>query len=318
MTTDPRPTVSIVMSVCNAVESLPRALDSLFEQTFPHWELVLIDDGSTDGSAEIIDACARRDSRVRALHQENAGLTRALIRGCGLARGEWIARQDADDWSEPTRFEKCLALAQTCPDCVMVSGWGAVRGPCGEMLGEVRRPADPVKATAELLTKRMGPPAHGGVMMRRDAYEAAGGYRAEFYYGQDSDLWLRIARLGPVAYVQEVLYNYTLSPTSISSTNGRLQWRFGELGQCCHAARMSGTDEDEFLREAARLTEGLRGRRSRETGRKARSHANYHIAMRLFERQDPRAAGYLREAIRLWPLNGRAIVRLWQMSRWNP
>ena len=95
------PLVSVVMSVFNGERYLPEAIESILDQRFRDFEFIIIDDGSTDSSASILDSYQKRDNRVRACHESHAGLISSLNRGCGLARGKYIARMDAD--------EHCLA-----------------------------------------------------------------------------------------------------------------------------------------------------------------------------------------------------------------
>jgi glycosyltransferase involved in cell wall biosynthesis len=307
------PPLSVVMSVWNARATVGRAIESILAQSFKEFEFLIVDDGADDGSGEALDAFACRDKRIRILRQENSGLTRALIRACSEARGTWIVRQDADDWSETGRLEQCLALAEKHPECTMISSWTAYRGPAGEFLDVVRRPGNPDEATDELLHRQMGPPAHGSVMFRRDAYEQAGGYRPEFYFGQDSDLWLRMVLRGKIAYVQEVLYHYTLSPGAISGRFSEVQRSFGELGQLCHAARLRGESEKPFLDELAALSSTARLNTSGGS-RAAQAGANYRIGVQLARRGDPAASHYFLEALRLQPLHWRAFVR-WMRSK---
>ncbi len=302
------PRISVVMSVWNSRATVQRAVECILGQTWGSFEFVIVDDGSEDGSGALIAEFAARDNRIRVLAQANTGLTLALVAGCNAARGDWIVRQDADDWSEPDRIEKSLALAEGLPECNIISSWARYRGPDGELLEEVRRPADPEEATNSLLHRQMGPPAHGGVMFRRDAYELAGGYRPVFYFGQDSDLWLRMARIGKIAYVQKWLYNYTLSPSAISGRFGDVQRRFGELGQLCHAARLRSESESPYLDELAKLTATVRQKSSGGSAA-ARAGSNYRIGVQLARRGDPAAARYFRDAIRLQPLHWRAFVR---------
>jgi hypothetical protein len=145
-------------------------------------------------------------------------------------------------------------------------------------------------------------------MFRRDAYEQAGGYRAQFYFGQDADLWLRMATAGQIGYAQELLYHYTVSPDTISGRRGGEQRRFGELGQAAHAARMRAESEDAALAEATLLTEGLR---TRPTSGKAADRAamNYRIGVSLSRSRNAAAGKYFCEALRLNPLHWRALVR---------
>src|SRR5262245_61573626 len=91
----PRPDVSVVMSVYNGADKLGETIDSILSQDGISLEFIVVNDGSNDESEGFLNNCAKRDPRIRVLHQENQGLTRALINGCALARGEYIARQDA-------------------------------------------------------------------------------------------------------------------------------------------------------------------------------------------------------------------------------
>lgn len=302
------PQITVVMSVWNARGTLARSVESILAQTFSDFEFLIVDDGSTDGSDEMLAKYAREDARIRILGQKNSGLTRALIRGCAEARGVWIARQDADDWSEPQRLEECLVFAGRHPECVMVSSWADYRGPGGEVLDVIQRPEDPFVATQGLIYEKMGPPAHGSMLFEKKAYMIAGGYRAPFYFGQDSDLWLRMASAGKIGYVQEVLYHYTVSPDAISGRSGRLQRRFGELGQAAHAARIRGDSEEGILSEAALLIEELHVNPCGECAID-RAAMNYRIGVSLLRRGDVSARKYFCEALRWNPFHWRALVR---------
>src|SRR6056297_3621885 len=106
-----RPDVSVVMSVYNNADSLPAALESILSQEGVALEFIVIDDGSTDGSGTILDEAAARDPRLKVIHKQNEGLTKALIEGCAMASAPWIARQDADDLSLPGRLKAQLDRA---------------------------------------------------------------------------------------------------------------------------------------------------------------------------------------------------------------
>ena len=112
------PLVSVVLSVHNGAADLPGAIDTILTQTFSDFELIAIDNGSTDGTAAVLDGL--RDPRVRVVHQDDMGLAAALNRGIALARGRYIARQDHDDWAKPTRLEKQVAFLEAHPDHALV------------------------------------------------------------------------------------------------------------------------------------------------------------------------------------------------------
>ncbi len=305
------PAVSVVMSVYNGRRHLCESVESILAQSFDDFEFIIVNDGSADESREILAEYQRQDRRICVIDQENRGLTLALIRGCGAARGRYIARQDADDWSHPERFGRSIELLQRCPRVVMVSSWAKYIDPAGDEVETVERPTDPEIATHQLLHERMGPPAHGSVTFRRDAYEALGGYRDCFYYAQDSDLWLRMAGLGLMAYLPEYLYHCRVSPETISGMNGQVQWQFGELGQRCHAARLAGVNETPLLEQAKSLRGELLARKGNSSPmRRSRAAGNYRIGTSLSRRGNPRAKEYFWSAIRLNPWHWRSWCRL--------
>lgn len=302
------PLVSVVMSVYNGERYLPRAVESILNQERIEFEFLIIDDGSTDASPAILAEYAARDARVRVITQENQGLTRALIHGCSEARGEFIARQDADDVSATDRLAKQAEwLKQFDTQAVFVSCWAQAIGPEDEILCESRPPAESATATAGMLERLQGPCAHGSVMMRKDAYVAVGGYRWQFYYGQDSDLWIRLAEYGGLGFVPEVLYRYRMRPENISLGSRTLQSEYGRIGRECQRARQVGGDETPLLAEAATLRPARNGN---PKARQAAAAGNYFIGSCLKARGDRRANKYLWRAIRNNPLMVRAWLRL--------
>jgi len=134
------PRVSVVLPAYNAEAYLPEAVASILGQTYADFELIALDDGSTDGTAAWLDSV--RDPRVRVLHQQNIGLALTLNKGIGLARGAYIARQDADDISRPERLAKQVAYMDAHPACGLLGTWSVIqedqtlttrqhRHPCG-------------------------------------------------------------------------------------------------------------------------------------------------------------------------------------------
>ena len=112
------PPVSVILPVRDGAADLPTAVDTILKQTFADFELIAIDDGSSDGTAAVLDGL--RDPRVRVIHQDNMGLAATLNRGIALACGRYIARQDHDDLAMPTRLEKQVAFMEANPDCALV------------------------------------------------------------------------------------------------------------------------------------------------------------------------------------------------------
>jgi len=309
------PAISVVMSVYNAGDGLRKTLDALEAQTETDFELVVVDDGSTDASGKILDALAARDGGVRVLHQENRGLTHALIAGCAAARGAFIARQDAGDVSFPRRLEKQRAVLATNPDLAFVSCWTELVGPQDEHLtvlkgrGRARAPLSILDAR-ERWSVVDGPSSHPSVMFRRDAYERAGGYRAEFYFGQDWDLWYRLAAFGKFQMIEEVLYAARVGPNDLSTGARRTQAQIAQLSRAALEARLRGESDAAIVAQAASIRPPRRPSRYRRAG------GFYFIGEALRQNGDARARRYFREAIAASPLYWRAWLRYAQ-SWWR-
>jgi glycosyltransferase involved in cell wall biosynthesis len=307
------PQVSVVISVYNDAEFVAESLNSLLQQSFTDFEVVAVNDGSTDESAEILQEYARRDSRIHLIEQDNQGLTKALINGCAAAEGRFIARQDGDDWSHPERLQKQIDAINANPDLVFVGCWAEGITREGRTLERVERPSDPDVATRQLRFARQGPPAHGSVMFRRDVYEQVGGYRPQFYFSQDSDLWLRMAECGSISYLPEVLYRYRRDAESLSSVRHDVQYEFGEIGQACHTVRVNGGDETELLAQAAKLTDRIRsGDLDQNNDRHRVAATQYLIGSQLAMNGDRTAIGYLWSVIRQRPWHIKAWMRILQ------
>jgi glycosyltransferase involved in cell wall biosynthesis len=297
------PAVSVVTSVRNGARYLRGSVESVLGQEGVDLEFILIDDGSTDESGSILDDFARRDSRVRVVHQTNSGLTKALIRGCEMARGIFLARHDADDVSLPGRLAAQALLLGRDPGVSFVSSWARVIGPKDEVLREETREG----ARPRCLREGEGPLGHGSVMMRRQAYDRAGGYRAQFRYAQDWDLWWRMAEQGSFAMIPEFLYAYRFDDAGTSAAHRDLQQKFGALARACAEARAKQFPEDDLLAEAERLSK--RPRR----GRTSRAAADYFIGRSLVRRRDPAARGYLWKSLRRQPWRLRAWISLLEL-----
>ena len=307
MSTDPSaPEVSVVMSVFNGADALPRTLHSVLSQEGADFEFIVIDDGSSDASGRILDEWAASHPRLRVIHQHNTGLTRALIRGCAEARGEFIARQDCGDVSLPGRLAAQVAVLRARSEVVAVSCHTGFVGPGHEPLYTVEFDEQRLnEGLREGVSGRfVGPSHHGSMMFRRSDYEAAGGYRAVFHFAQDLDLWTRLIERGPFAVVHQALYEAMLEPRSISGTQTQEQQRLAALIAGATCARRTGSDEAAYLAEAATIRPVRRGELHR---RVALGH--YFIGSCL-RHTNPRAAGgYFRLALASNPWLWRARLR---------
>ena len=253
------PTISLVMSVYNAGRFLRPAMDSVLAQTFTDAEYVVIDDGSTDGSPQVLREYADRDPRVRLTLRENKGLTVTLNEALAQARGEFVARMDCDDVSLPDRFEKQLAYMRADPRLVCAGGQFELIDDKGRLLTRLRPPPDD-EAIQKLLLAGHTAICHPAAMMRRDAVVRVGGYDPYFKTTQDLDLWLRLGEIGRLGNVPGVVLKFRQHGGSVSETRREEQRRFGREA-CERAWKRRGITDGTF--EADEPWRPGRDRRSR-------------------------------------------------------
>jgi glycosyltransferase involved in cell wall biosynthesis len=288
--------LSVVMAVFNGAAALPATLDSILAQTERDFELIIVDDGSTDATASILADYAARDPRMRVLTQANTGLTRALIRGCAEARSEIIARHDCGDRSHPDRFARQLALL--AEGAAVVSCATRFVDPDGDLLYIERADGEEVRRSllAGDASHIHALPHHGSAMFRREAYDRAG-YRAEFRVAQDLDLWIRIAGDGGTfAIADDVLYDATVDPRSISGTARAAQVQLTKIAVALR-------DGHGSLSDAATVT-------SPPVTPRGEAAALYFIGKCLLQQHNPKGRRYLREAIKRDPWHWRAWLSL--------
>jgi glycosyltransferase involved in cell wall biosynthesis len=309
------PLVSVVMGVRDAGDRLAPTLESVLSQEDVDLELVVVDDGSRDGSGALLAEWAAKDPRIRLIHQPELGLTEALIRGCSEARGGFIARQDAADRSRPGRLARQVRALELDPGLAFVSCWTEYRGPELEYLyttrdsGKAREPADVIVEGGDTPALADGPTHHGSVMFRKEHYERAGGYRREFFLAQDRDLWFRLAEVGRYQALPEALYVALVLPASRSSSFRDVQHRLGSLARRAFELRRAGRSEREVLELAA----SLRPQELADTPRRL-AGAHYFIGEALRRNGDSRCLRYFRRAVRANPLHAAGWARLVQAS----
>ena len=243
------PSLSVVMSVYNGGSELGPAIDSVLAQTFRDFEFIIVNDGSTDHSLQILREYAGRDARIKVIDQGNTGLTVALKRGVKASEGEFVARMDADDVSMPTRFEKQMALLRSDDALAMVSCHLEHFDEAGSTKLVQRLGFDPRLARLFLCFHNLIA-GHGQVIFRRAAYEAAGGYDPDYNLAEDYDLWTRILRQGTLGIVPEVLYRYRVSDDSVTARNKSAQEGVTRrvIGREC--ARLTGDEISEDTAQA--------------------------------------------------------------------
>jgi glycosyltransferase involved in cell wall biosynthesis len=297
-----KPDISVVMSVYNGALNLHKSIDSILLQEDVDFEFIIVNDGSTDQSKNILTEYAAEDKRVCIINQENKGLTKALIRGCAEAKGEFIARQDVGDISYPERLRKQLSCMRAESDTSLVSCGTRYSGPGGEYLYDIMKAKDKL----QLLGDVAGPSSHPCTMFSRKFYELAGGYRAAFYFGQDRDLWPRLCALGRHILIPEVLYEASVTVGSISGLYRKEQVEIAMLiAECCRL-RLEGLSESPALDKAKSIKPDAKRRRSRL----ASAQAFYFIGACLKQQGDHRARHYLNEALKAFPFHLRSWYKL--------
>lgn len=266
------PAISVVMPVHNGEKYLREAVDSILSQTFQDFEFIVIDDGSTDQSTDILNEYARKDARIRLISRENRGVAKSLNEAIALACGAYVARMDADDVSLPQRLEKQLDYLEANPDCVLLGAEVLMIDAQGWPIAKGRHVYSHCDIDEQLLRGDGGGLTHPVVMMRTGVVRRIGGYKQEFVTGQDLDLFLRLAEAGRIANLPDILLKWRQHPESINHTR-YLTW--GEMKKMALSAaakrrnldlnveeilaceRLTSKDVDHHLRYVQRASDSL-------------------------------------------------------------
>jgi hypothetical protein len=269
------------MPVHNGGRDLEDALESMLSQTFEDFELVAVDDHSTDDTPVRLRQVAGSDPRVRVIGSPGHGFVAAVNAGVAASESDWIARMDADDRSHPHRLACQMAHLVAHPETDVLGTSVQVIGADGSPAGTIRYPLTHALITLSL---RAAPTfAHGTVIVRRAALNAAGGYRAERFPAEDYDLWCRLAIAGArLANLDEPLYDYRLSVAGVSRT---------EKDRQAAMAAGVGNEYGRLLRSPPRAQEAWRA-----AGEIARQVAGGEVDARALAR----AARSTRESIVPW------------------
>jgi glycosyltransferase involved in cell wall biosynthesis len=249
------PTISVLMAVYNGQSHVRKAVEGILAQTFEDFEFIIVDDGSTDETAQILDEFV--DPRiVRLKHTENRGLIAALNTGLAAARGELVARQDADDFSYPDRLQLQADFLRSRPDVALVgSGW--LFEP---VVGGVRRKRmveqDPLRLAWLLLF--YCPLPHCSIVFRRKAIQELGGYGDGDVFVEDFALWSRVARTNTVANLGRVLVSRSRPPESITARHGSEMGRAARRISLQNLEWVSGASVSASQREALQAIFGNR------------------------------------------------------------
>ena len=243
--------IDVLIPAYNAAATVEQSLGTIQRQTRRDIRIVVVDDGSTDGTAAIVSRLAATDDRIDLIRQPNGGIVDALNRGLAACRAPLVARFDADDLSYPERFERQAAFLEAHPDVVAAGCSVRHIDESGRPTGTIAQFDDPALADALAAPSREPYICHPFLMVRRDALEAVGGYRYVFH-AEDTDLYWRLQERGRLHNLGEVLGDYRMHLGSISSAsivNGRIAALFSQLAGIAAAKRRQGAPDLEFRKE---------------------------------------------------------------------
>ena len=240
--------VSVVLPVFNGAQYLREAIDSVLAQSLQDFELIIVDDASTDDSLAIARSYEAEHVRIVEL-QSNLGLAAALNAGMATASAPLIARQDQDDISHPRRLQRQVDLLDANPHVILVGAWARIISQNEEgdwvVTGSHRHPVDNDELHLRLLWNN--PFVHSAVVFRRESWVAVGGYGDDSldHFPEDFDLWSRMAALGGLANVGEELLTYRQTVGGMSDAQ-RERIRNGVLNIARrNLASAAGIDQDD-------------------------------------------------------------------------
>jgi glycosyltransferase involved in cell wall biosynthesis len=240
------PLVSVLLASRNGSRYLEESLASLAAQTYPEIEIVAVDDGSTDRTPEVLSSFAASHPRTRVLRTQGIGLAGSLALAATHATGSYLARQDDDDRSHPERIEQQVVALEWNTDLAVLGTQASMIDAHGDRIRAYPAPTD--REVIRRTLRRATPFVHGSVMMRKAAYEAAGGYRAPFRASQDYDLWLRMGEGAGLANLAEPLYEWRLHPSGVFTRARRDQLFYSAVARAfADERRVTGGDSCTLL-----------------------------------------------------------------------
>lgn len=251
----PMPQISVVMAVYNGGEYLKLAIESILEQSFTDFEFIIINDGSTDSTPNVLTEYAHRDRRIRIISRENKGLVASLNEGISEARAPLIARMDADDIALPQRLFEQLNYLEKNPNVVCIGTAQIIIDDDGDELTTLKVPTDNDKIQRLLLSGHC-PLEHPSVMYRTESVNQVGGYRKEYETAEDYDLWLRLSEVGEFANINKPLLKYRYLNSSISASNQQKQKNL-TMKACNEAWRRRGIEGQFSATEEWRATSSI-------------------------------------------------------------
>jgi len=244
------PAFSVLMPCFNAGPYLEAAISSIVLQSFKDWEMIIVDDASTDGSVALAKQWAGREHRIRIVENSlNKGQTRCLNQGLSECRGRWVARQDADDVSHPLRLARQFEVLSSRPEIVLLGTAGRMIDANNRLVGLLDVPFS--VPTVGLAMTFLNPILHTSAAFHREiVLREFNGYDESFRIAQDYDLWQRIVQAHPAANLSARLVSYRHLPTSLSKTGASTAFE--------EAARVASSMADRIPPESLAALTALR------------------------------------------------------------
>lgn len=243
----PAVSISVLMPVYNAERYLRKAVESILAQTYRDFELISVDDGSSDRSKEILESYAARDSRVRVISRPNTGIVGALNDGLAAAKGEFIARMDADDIALPGRFAAQIAYLREHPETVAL-GTAVEIIDTQDSVVDVHAPSlSHETIEAGLLRGNGGALYHPTALFRASALRAVNGYDPVFCKAEDLDLYLRLSHIGKLANLPTVGLKYRHHLKSTNFVHRKTQTELTTRILARERARRNLSDSESIL-----------------------------------------------------------------------
>jgi glycosyltransferase involved in cell wall biosynthesis len=294
--------VSVIMSAYNAENFIAGSIRSILNQTYGNWEFTIINDCSSDNTTQIVEQFSDNDPRIKLIHnEENLGLTKSLNIGIKHAEGEFIARLDADDASEPSRLEKQVHFLKTHPYIVLVGSGAYLIDDSGHKICKIN------VISRDIIIRRLMTHVdlfmHSSILARKQVVKNMGGYREKFRYAQDYDLILRLSDKYTLSNIPEPLIRWRISKTSETMQHHSLQRIYADIArEFAFERKEKGYDNYDSMG----VNEKINAMMKKNYGR---YHCEYGVYQALFMKQYKTGLVEILKGIRRGGLPYNAFMR---------
>jgi glycosyltransferase involved in cell wall biosynthesis len=239
--------ISIIMPAYNAAGFIAEAIDSVLAQTFDRWELIVIDDGSTDDTRSIVMSYMSRDRRIRLIQNNHGGVSQARNTGIKEAKYPWVALLDADDIFLPDRLQKQIDAMQQHPEVVVWASYAYNIGVSGDIYDVAyTRPTGIAEYNEMRRTGQIIRIKNSSALFRHDLAVKLGGYQSAFDSAEDTEFWDRMAAEGPVVVLPEPLIKYRIHNNSLTAQKLEHQYLCGQYLEHRTQARLNNKEALSF------------------------------------------------------------------------